>query len=301
MGTLAELTAVAVDQQTAQAAVEAGYARLEDVNRLMSDYRDDSEIGRLNSLAGGGSLAVSPETFFVLQRSLKISETSAGAFDITCRPLVELWKQAGKKKELPDALLLKQTLARVGWGKVQLNPATRTVTLSAEGMQLDVGGIAKGYALDLAAKAMRKAGATAGLIDIGGDVLAIGRRNDGTPWRIGIKDPFNQGLMTRLAIIDKAVATSGNQQRFYLIEGKRYSHIVDPRTGWPAEQAPSVTVIASDGITADAWATVFSVLSVTEGQAMVEHLANVEVMWVWGSAEAPQIAKTSGFDQYLID
>ncbi len=300
MGTLAEVTAVAADRTTAQTAVEAAYAAFEQVNSLMSDYRDDTEISRLNSLPPGESLVVSPETFFVLQRAAEVSQASGGVFDITCRPLVALWKQAGQNNRLPDPSAISDVLAAVGWTKLALDPPTRGVTKGVAGMQIDVGGIAKGYALDLAARRMKAAGATSGLIDVGGDIVAMGRQANGDPWRIGVQHPFQSGLIMKLALSDRAVATSGNQQRFTVIGGQRYSHIIDPRNGRPAEQAPSVTVIAPDGISADAWATVFSVLSVEQGARKAEELPDVEVMWIAGDATQPQIAKTPGFGKYII-
>jgi len=300
MGTLAEVTAIARDEQTARAAVESAYARFEDVDRLMSDYRGDSEIGRLNSLPAGRRLVVSAETFHVLQRSCEIAGATGGAFDVTCRPLVELWKQAGRGGRPPDDASLQQALARVGWGKLRLAPLTRTVIKTVDGMQIDLGGIAKGYALDMAGSAMKKAGASSGLVEVGGDILAIGSQADGSPWRIGIQHPFGNGLIFKLALSGRAVATSGSQQRFTVIDGRRYSHIIDPRTGRPAEQAPSVTVVAPDGITADAWATVFSVLTVQEGRVLAEGLEDLEVMWVWQAAGQVKVARTAGFDRYLI-
>ena len=188
-----------------------------------------------------------------------------------------------------------------GSDKVGIDPSDRTIWATTGGVQIDLGGIAKGYALDLAGKALREAGATSGMVDVGGDVLAIGRRPDGQPWRIGVKHPFQEGILTVLELADQAVATSGVQQRFYEIDGKRYSHIVDPRTGLPAEEAPSVTVIAADGLTADAWGTVLSVLSVEEGK---ERLASagapaIEVMWITGEMNAPKIDSTAGFDAYV--
>jgi thiamine biosynthesis lipoprotein len=302
MATLAELTATAPDQATAQRAVEAGYARLADVNRLMSDYVSDSEIGRLNSLEAGQGMVVSPETFFCLEQAARVSELSGGAFDATCRPLVWLWKQAGKENKLPDEESLRQTLTRVGWQKLKLDSTTRRVTPMVSGMQIDLGGVAKGYALDLAAQAMRDAGAVGVLVDVGGDVLAVGTQPNGEPWRIGVRDPFQPGLFCTLALADRAVATSGVQQRFTEIEGKRYSHIVDPRTGRPAEQAPSVTVIGPDGITADAWATAFSVLSVEEGLALLdrEQLPGIEVMWICRDSGGPVVRQTPGFERYVV-
>lgn len=305
MGTLARITACAPDRETAQRAIEAAYKRLNDVNRLMSDYVADSEIGRLNALSAGHSLVVSEETFACLEKAAQVTQRSGGAFDATCRPLVQLWKQAGRENRLPDDQMLRETRARVGWQNVRLDSRTRSVTPTVDGLQVDLGGIAKGYALDLAGEALRAAGATGGLIDVGGDVLAVGRQGDGNPWRVGVRDPFagRDVVFCRVALADVAVATSGVQERFSEIEGKRYSHIIDPRSGRPAEQAPSVTVIAPDGVTADAWATVFSVLSVAEGQALLarERLKGVEVMWIWREGDAIQTRRTSGFQAYVID
>jgi thiamine biosynthesis lipoprotein len=301
MGTFAEVTAVAATEPIARAAVDAAYAALDRVNNLMSDYVPDSEVGRLNALAGGESLAVSPETFAVLTRAREFAEATGGAFDVTYRPLKEVWKQAGKAGTLPPDSLLEETRLRVGYDKLRLDPATRTVTPTIDGLQVDLGGIAKGYGLDLAAQAALDAGATAVLVNVGGDVLAIGTQASGQPWRIGVKHPFIDGLAGRLALTGpRAVATSGIQQRFTVIDGKRYSHIIDPRTGRPAEQAPSVTVIAPDGITADAWATVFSILTVEEGRTLAASLADVEAMWIWGSAEQMNTAQTDGFSQYVL-
>jgi thiamine biosynthesis lipoprotein len=303
MGTQAEVTAYAIDRTTAQAAIDAAYARFDDVNRLMSDYVDDSEIGRLNGLSGGESLVVSAETFRCIREALEIARVSGGAFDITCRPLVRLWRQAGKEGRLPDEARLQSTMARVGWQKLAIDPTTRAVTVTVDGMQIDLGGIAKGYALDLAVEAMRKAGASAGLVNIGGDMRTFGVRPDGRPWLVGVRHPFRgrEEYFAKLALTDEAVATSGVQERFVEIEGRRYSHIVDPRTGRPAEQAPSVTVIAPDGLTADAWATVFSVLSVEEGTALHTELQlpGVEVLWVLPPANGPRVHRSPGFDRYI--
>ena len=303
MGTFAEVTAFAADRATAQQAVEAAYARLADVNALMSDYLADSEVGQLNALKAGDSLVVSPETIRCLERAAEISQLSSGAFDVTCRPLVRLWKQAGKENRLPREAALRDTLARVGWQKLKLDPATHAVTPMVDGMQIDLGGIAKGYALDLAAEALRSAGATSGLVNVGGDVRALGPQADGQPWRIGVKHPFEAGLFCTLGLAAGAVATSGVQQRFTEIEGRRHSHIIDPRTGRPAEQAPSVTVIAPDGLTADAWATVFSILSVAEGQALLDQkvVTELEVLWITGDVEHVVVTQTPGFARYIVE
>jgi len=303
MGTFATLTAIAPDETTAAAAVEAGYTRLQDVNRLMSDYISESEIGRLNRQPVDEPLSLSPETLHCLQRAIKVSQASGGAFDVTCRPLVSLWKDAGRAGRLPSEEALARVRSLIGADKIALDVAAGTAARTAEGVQVDLGGIAKGYALDLAGEAMVNAGAASALVDVGGDVLAIGVNESGKPWRVGIKHPFRQAIFVILELSNRAVATSGVQQRFHEIDGKRYSHIIDPRTGRPAEQAPSVTVIAADGVTADAWATVFSVLTIEEGRKLIAagRAPKLEVMWIAGPADEPLIEKTAGFDAYVVE
>jgi FAD:protein FMN transferase len=298
MGTLAEITAVADDQDTASHAVQTAYQRLDQLEQLMSTYKPNSEISRLNRLSAGQSMKLSSDTFRVLQKSLCVAEQSGGAFDITCRPLLNLWKEAAQNDHLPDKYKLKQTLEHIGSHYLRLNPEDQSVTVMIDGLQVDLGGIAKGYGLDAAAETMQKVGATSGLVNVGGDVLAFGRRSDGRHWTIGIRNAFGPGLMGKLKVTNRAVTTSGIQQRFYNIKGERYSHIIDPRTGLSAEQAPSVTVIADQAIDADAWATVFSVLSVEEGKKLAEKLKYLEVLWVWGDADQLQQAETPGFAQY---
>lgn len=301
MGTLATLTAVAADENIAAAAVDRGYARLEDVNRLMSDYAAESEIGRVNQVLAGQNLTLSTETFQCIRQGLEVGRASGGAFDITCRPFVALWKKSASLGRLPTEEELARTRQLVGPDRLLLNFSERSVSPTVSGVQVDLGGIAKGYALDLAAAAMRQAGAASVCVDVGGDVLALGAAADGRPWRIGVKHPFQEGLLAVLLLSDRAVATSGMQQRFFDIDGKRYSHIIDPRTGWPTEQAPSVTVIASDGITADAWATAFSVLTIEEGRRLIAEgrTPDLEVMWIIGGGGLPAIETTDGFGRFV--
>ena len=301
MGTFAEVTAVAADQATADAAVGAAYAALEAVSSLMNAYDPGSELSRLNRQPSGEPFVVSDATLRVLTRSAEVSAASGGAFDVTCRPLLKLWRQAAERDALPTADELAAVRAQVGWPHVQLDVAAGTVTVDAAGVEIDLGAIAKGFGLDEAVAALRSAGASAGLVNVGGDVCGFGVRADGSAWRIGIRHPFQQALYGQLELRDRAVATSGLQQRFFEVAGQRYSHIVDPRTGQPAAQAPSVTVLALDGATADAWATALSVLSVEEGRALVATLPDVEALWVWGDAQHVEEAHTAGFGAAMVD
>lgn len=302
MGTLATVTVVASDDAVAAAAIEAAHERIGDVNRLMSTYQEDSEISQLNQAARGTQIAVSAETFECLKRALEICRLSGGAFDVTCRPLVGLWRAAGVRGTLPTDAELAAAVARVGCESVDLHAAVRGVRLTQSGMEVDLGGIAKGYALDLAAEAIMDAGASSGLVDIGGDIRATGERS----WRIGVRHPFRADRSETICVLevnDRAVATSGNQERYTEIEGRRFSHIVDPRTGWPAEQAPSVTVIAADGTTADGWATALSVLDVEEGAELLASLPDerLEVMWFWKLDGRIQVRQTGGFDVFFVE
>lgn len=303
MGTFASLTAVAKDHATAMAAVEAGYTRLDEIERLMSTYIDDSEVGRINKLDVGQSLAVSDDTFACLLASKEAAEASGGAFDATCRPFILLWRQAAKEGRLPTDAELAATRQRVDTEHIRLDEKAKTYSPGVKGLQVDLGGIAKGYALDMAVTAMLAAGASDVLVDVGGDVVAVGKSEAQRAWRVGVRHPFQEGLIETIELSGKAVATSGLQQRFFEIDGKRYSHIIDPRSGRPAAEAPCVTVIAADGITADAWATVFSVLSVAEGQQLLAagRTPKLDVMWITGEAESQQITQTPGFAAFVVE
>jgi len=302
MGTFAEVTAVSLGKEVSRQAVEAAYGQLNEINDLMSDYVADSEVGRINALKAGQSMVVSDHTLYVLQQAAKLSEATGGAFDVTCRPMVQLWKKAGSDNKMPTDQELQTAVAKTGSSKLAIDPDARTVTPTVDGVQIDLGGIAKGYALDLAVERIKAEGATGGLVDVGGDVLAFGSRSsDGSPWVIGIKHPFRTGLFGKVAINDRAIATSGLQQRFFEIDGRRYSHIIDPRTGRPVQEAPSVTVIAQSGLLADVWATVLSVLTVEDGMRLAEKRMGVEALWIWGSAEHPETAMTEGFKSCLVE
>lgn len=301
MGTLATVTALAPTPQAASAAVDAAYRRLDAVNGWMSDYDPNSDIGRLNRAAAGAAVSVSPHTLACVDAAIRYGRLSGGAFDITVRPLVSLWRKAGAAKRMPADADLAAARALVGYHDIALDPGACALALPREGMQIDLGGIAVGYALDYAAEAMREAGAASGLIDVGGDVLAFGAGPEGDGWRVGVKNPFGEGLLARLLLRDMAVTTSGKQQRFYEIDGHRYSHIIDPRTGLPAEQAPCVVVIARMGIDADAWATALSVLGIEEGGALLAGgtAPGAEAMWITGDNGKTGITNTPGFPRYV--
>ncbi len=294
MGVPFKLTLYAPDQATANKAADAAYSRVEQLNRIMSDYDPQSELNRLcrSSRPGhphrgpghphrgpghphrgpGHPVKVSRELLFILSRSLALSRRSGGAFDVTVAPVVKLWRRARRRKRLPDADRLAAARKLVGYRNLLLDPQAGTVELRVAGMRLDLGGIAKGYAGDEALSVLRQHGITRALIDAGGDVVAGDSPPGKTGWRIAIaplQDP--EGPPSRFLLVkNAAVATSGDAFQYVEIAGVRYSHIVDPHTGLGLTRRSSVTVIAPDGLTADSLASAVSVLGHERGLELIE-------------------------------
>jgi thiamine biosynthesis lipoprotein len=299
MGTEAELRAVAGpgQQHILVKAIVDATAALRSVEAHMSTYLEDSEISHFNAAQPGLAMPVSGDTMEVLRASREISEQTGRAFDVTCRPVVELWRKAAKEDKLPTDAELAAALALVGWDKIVLREGAVEKLALSRGV--DLGGIAKGYGIDRAVAAMKDAGAIGGLVDVGGDVRCFGRRPGGGKWRIGIRNPFTKNrndLIGLILLSQGAVCTSGNYERYWKIGAKHYSHIVDPRTGRPVADAPSVTVIAPTAMVADAWATALSVLG-EKGLKMLPE--GVEAMLVMGPPEDYKTLTSSGFDRFL--
>jgi len=267
---------------------------LRDVEARMSAKLESSELGRLNAACGYRQVELSAETLELLRTSRRMAEATNGAFDVTCRPILLAWQKAGRERRLPAADELALALAESGWHNFEF--LAGGVTKLSDDAGVDLGGIAKGYGIDQAAAAMIRLGATDGLVDVGGDVRCFGDRQ-GNGWTIGIQDPFAEGrLIATIVLSDAAVCTSGNYRRFVEIDGKRYSHIVDPRTGWPAEMTPSVTVVAPAATIADGWATALSVLG-EKGLDLLDPGEGLEAMMVLGDPDDYEIVVTPGFDK----
>lgn len=274
MGTIFRIVLYAPTEAAAQRAAGAAFRRIEELDTLMSDYRADSELMRLCRWGHQSPRPVSEDLFLVLESALMFSRMSGGAFDVTIGPMVELWRQARRSGKLPEAAELARARDRVGYEKLVLEAEHRTVYLRREGMKLDLGGIAKGYAADQAVRTLRAQGIESALIDAGGDVRLgsppPGRRG----WVVAVThpDPSWPGPLKELLLHNSAVATSGDTEQFVEIGGVRYSHIVDPAMGLGVRDSASATVIASDGMTADALATALSVLPPEEGLRLVDSI-----------------------------
>ena len=306
MGTFVHVVAVAEDSGIAKKCVKAALEEIRKVDDLMSDYKSDSEISQVNSKAGDKAVRLSESTYEVLQRSIEFSEMTAGAFDITVGPLVALFREAKESKVAPSEQQIALARSKVGFEKLKLDSENKTVQFSENGMLLDLGGIAKGYAIDKAIAAAQRCGATGAMVDIGGDVRCFGLPPEGKDhWLIGLQDPNSAiegieggGLLLVLKITNAAVATSGDYQQFVLIEGKRYSHIMDRRTGTNAEGLSSVTIIANNATDADALATSVSVMGAEKGLALIEKLPGTEAIIIT-SGPKYEVTKTSSAEVYI--
>ena len=306
MGTFARVVAVAADSNTAKRCAEAAFAEIEEVEKRMSYHKSDSEISELNRDGFRRAVKVSKSTYEVLQRSIEFSKLSSGAFDVTVGPLVDLWHSAQDANSIPNDAELQQARSKVGYDKLILDANETSVRFAVEGMRVDLGGVAKGYAIDKAVEAMQKGGAVGGMVIIGGEIQCFGSPPAGqNNWRIGLQDPdkakdgFDAGTpLLVLNLTDAAVATSGHYRRFVTIGGKRYSHIVDPESGHSSEGLASVTIICPSSTDADALATAVTVMGKEKGLALIEQMPGVEAILITPAPEFKQI-QTTGAEKFI--
>lgn len=281
MGTQVAITVVAPSEAEAFAAIEAGWDEIDRIEARISSWRDDSETAAVVRAAGGDPVVVSEELFGLVERALKVSRLTGGAFDPTFGGVGRLWDFRADPPVLPDAEALRAGLELVDWRRIELDRERRTVRLPIAGMRLGFGGIGKGYAANRVAAVLRERGIVNGLVDAGGDLLAFGLQEDGEPWTVAIADPTAKGrVFARLPVRDGAVVTSGDYERYVEIDGVRYAHILDPRTGWPVRGLRSVTVVCPDAELADALATSVFVMGRDEGLELVDRLRGVEALVV---------------------
>ena len=307
MGTFGRVVAVAADSGTAKKCIEAAFEQLELIDDLMSDYKADSELSIVNREAYKGPVKVGKPVFEVLQKALEFSRVSEGAFDITVGALEELWRSAADANHIPGDGELQQARSRVGYEKLILDANEMSVRFAADGMKLDLGGIAKGYAIDKAVEVMQNCGAIGGMVDIGGDIRCFGGRpRSKSRWLIGLQDPGKEfeipvskdKSLLVLELTDTAVATSGHYRRFALIDGKKYSHIINAKTGYSSDELRSVTIISKSATDADALATAVSVMGAEKGLALIETIPQTEAILI-PSQPRYELLKTSGAEKYI--
>jgi len=282
MGTFARIIAVAADKKTARTAIEAAFEKFSQVDSMMSSYKPDSQLSAVNRNAFGESVKVNSQMFDVLKGAVEYSRKSAGAFDVTIGALTDLWRQTADSEQKPTEAAIAEARSKVGFEKLILDDENMTVRFAIDGMRLDLGGIAKGYAIDLATDAARQAGATGAMIDVGGDIRCFGKpAGEKEKWTIGLQDPDIDGkILLKLKINDAAVATSGHYRRFVLIDGQKHSHIINPAAPNSAQKLTSVSIIAPTAMAADALATAVSVMGAEDGMKMIEATNNTEAVLI---------------------
>jgi thiamine biosynthesis lipoprotein len=253
-------------------------AEIRRLEGLMTTWRDDSEISRVNAGAGRTAITVSPETLAVIEKSVWMSQRSEGVFDITFEAMHGLWKfDQDLEEKIPPRAAVAVARRLIDYRKITIDHDQRTVGLAKAGMRMSLGGIAKGYAVDAAARVLRSEGLTAFFVQAGGDLFVQGRKPDGSAFRVGVRDPRGKDandFFAMLEVEDHAFSTAGDYERSFVLGGKRYHHIIDPRTGFPATRSRSVTIWADDAFTADAIDDAVFILGPKKGLALVDSIEN---------------------------
>jgi thiamine biosynthesis lipoprotein len=279
MGTVIEITLTGDDEDAANRAALHAFQEIKRIETLMSPWLESSDVVRINRFAGKEWVKVSPDTYTVIRRAQEISELSEGAFDITVGPLTQVWRKARGKKIPPSVEDVTRYLMLINFNNVLVHPEGK-VLLKKSGMSIDLGGIAKGYAVDRGFELLRSLGFKNLIVNAGGD-LRVGGMKGNQAWTIGIQDPRSpQKIMARIPLSDSAIATSGDYEKFFYHQDKRYHHILNPRDGFPAEGCQSVTIVSKDGMTADALATAVFVLGPEKGFSLCRKIEGVDCLIV---------------------
>jgi len=291
MGMRARMVVYAKDRDAADEAARAAYRRVTELELAASDYRKDSELMRLCAAAGGPPVKISDDLFTLLQTSCEVSRRSDGAFDCTCGPLVRLWREARKTKQLPKQQQIDAALKLVGWRKIKLDATNHTAQLLQPGMLLDLGGIAKGYAGDCVMAVLRQHGVNSALFEIGGDIVVSDAPPDSPAgWDIGIMPEGGSDKERMVSISNCGISTSGDTFQFVEVGGRHYSHVIDPRTGWALTSRRMTTIIAPQGIISDALSTATDVLEPDQARALVKTYPHTRIYI--GKSVDPQNTKT---------
>jgi thiamine biosynthesis lipoprotein len=281
MDTYCTITVVSPSEEKAKEAIESGFNEIQKLDKYLNNFSPDSEISAISGSAGIKPVRVSNETLDLIEKTVVISELTNGAFDPTIAPVLKLWKFSGRPAEprIPPDDAVKDALKLVDYRKIRINKKTSEVFLQEKGMELDLGGIAKGFAADKATEAIKAKNIKAALVSIAGDIRGYGLSTTGKTWRVGIQDPRPENpdsekpwedIFAALYLKDSAISTAGDYQRFLIKNGKRYHHIIDPVTGYPSESGLiSVSVIAPEGYIADGIDTAVLIMGADKGMKLL--------------------------------
>jgi FAD:protein FMN transferase len=297
MGTQVRIVvyADADNEAPAREAMRAAFDRVAALDRTLSDYQSTSELMQLCARAGQGPVPISPDLFAVLDAAQTLAQRTGGAFDVTAGPATRLWRRARRLSELPAADRVAEAHALTGYRHLTLDPQARTATLAKAGMSLDVGGLAKGYAADEAISLLTAHGLTRALVALGGDIVVSGPPPGRQGWTIDVASLDVPGAPRAHALLlrDAAVSTAGDAEQWLSSNGIRYSHILDPRTGWPMTSRSSTTVIARRGLDADSLDTAIAVLGPDQGLPLADERTGAAVWMVWQQPDGRVASKRS--------
>ncbi|OGW36266.1 MAG: hypothetical protein A2Y97_07475 [Nitrospirae bacterium RBG_13_39_12] len=274
MDTFVSITAVSDSKAEAEKAIDAAFYEIERLEKLTNFFSENSELNQINRNAGISEVKISTDILNILDKALFVSKNTDAEFDVTIGPVSALYDFYKNIK--PEEIEIKEKLPLVNYKDLIINKKKSTAFLRKKGMLIDLGGIAKGYAADKAEETLEKNGIRSGLVSIAGDIKAFGLKPDKRPWQIGIRNPRAEGkeddVMTIVELSDMAISTSGDYQRFFIFNGKRYHHLLSPKTGYPAGRCQGVSVIAKEGVSADAFATGVFILGHEKGMKVLEKM-----------------------------
>lgn len=277
LGSPFEITVLAKDSLQGEVFCNTAIEEVKRIENLISDWIPSSQISKVNQNAGIQPVKVDNEVFDLVERAIKVSQLTNGAFDISYASMDKIWKFDGSMKKMPTTTEIKKSIERVGYQKIILNAQDKTIFLKEKGMKLGLGGIGQGYIADKIKELLQVKGCESGIVNVSGDINTWGNQLDGKPWTVAIVNPMNKNkVFASFPLIDSAVETSGNYEKYVTFNGKRYSHIIDPRSGYPASGIISVSVFAKQTEIADALATGIFVLGVEVGLDLINQINGIE-------------------------
>lgn len=278
MGNAFEITVVNDDENSANLHIDAAIGEIRRIEKLLTTFNDESQTNLINRNAGMKSVKVDWEIFDLIERSLRISKITDGYFDISYGGIDKsFWNFDKEMKELPNTELIKEHLKLVNYQNIILNRENQTAFLKEKGMRIGFGGIGKGYAAEMAKQVLQKRGVNSGIVNASGDLTTWGTQANGKPWTVGIADPDNSRQpFSYMNITDMAIATSGNYEKFVVINGEKYSHTINPKTGMPVSGVKSVTIFCPNAEIADAMATPVSIMGIDAALNMVNQINHLE-------------------------
>jgi thiamine biosynthesis lipoprotein len=284
----------------AEKAVTEAIERLNNIDDKMSAFKENSEISKINSKAGVDSEFVSKDTFDVIEAAIKYSKILDGTFDPTIKPLVKLWGIGTKEERVPEKNEIDEILKLVNYKDVILDKSTYSIKLKYKNQALDVGGIAKGFAADEVRDIFYQYNIKSALIDLGGNIFALGSKEDGTPWKVGIQNPFKSRgeYVGILSVKNKSIVTSGNYERYFMKYGKTFHHIIDPKTGYPSQsKIISATIISDNSIDGDGLSTGVYIIGIDEAMKIIEAIDGIDAIFI---TEDKKIYKTYGINKSIF-